>query len=279
MRRRIAILSGLLAACTAMAAPPVERIADYVDAHHGDAGILVVGELHGTVQTPAAIAALAERLLERGPLTVALEMPRQHQPALDRYLQSEGTSDARRRLLADPFWQRPRERSDGRRSEAMLQMIERLRGLRADGAAIAILAFDDDAFHADGVDRNAAMAERLRAAQAASPQQRMLVLTGNYHARLTPNDQLRDADGKPITMPPPMASRLRDLSPVSIDIGARSGSFWGCGRNCGPQPIGNPAAATTDDAITFDATPDARHGYHLHVRLPVLDPSPPVAID
>ena len=57
------------------AAEPIDTAAAAILERHAEAPLLVLGELHGTVEAPALVAKLAARLLDSGALTVALEIP------------------------------------------------------------------------------------------------------------------------------------------------------------------------------------------------------------
>src|SRR3546814_10026218 len=68
------------------------------------------------------------------------------------------------------------------------------------------------------------MAGRLRAKQLTQPDARLIVLTGNYHARMSPPENLLTSTGKPFADPPtPMAMHLADITGMSIDISAYGG--------------------------------------------------------
>jgi hypothetical protein len=270
---------------------PIAAAASAILEAHAEAPVLVIGELHGTREAPALIAALAGRIGASRALSVALEIPAQEQARVDDYLASDGAAAATRALLAGAFWQRPRERSDGRRSQATLDLIDQLRLLRAEQADLRVLLFDDQDFHGQTRSRDALMAERLRAAQAQRPSAQLLVLTGNYHARLDP--LARAHFGQAQIQPPPMASLLQDLGLVSINLSARTGAFWGCTsptEPCGvvplpqPQPRGSAAlapaglvrSAEAGDADTAVRATPGGNSYHLQLELPRFTPSEPV---
>jgi len=219
------------------------------------APMLIIGELHGTRETPALVAELARLWADRGAVQVGLEIPAQEQLRLDAFLRSAGVEADRQALLVGEFWQTPHERSDGRRSEAMLALLESLRSARVAGApidvlAIDVLAFDDAAFHGPAPDRNARMAERLRLAHEAQPQTRTIVLTGNYHARWTVPGSVRPQSVPEGYAPPkPMAAYLRELGVRTVNVSAREAGFWACLRDqpCGPQQL--PAQPIVDASL------------------------------
>lgn len=173
----------------------------------GDHRHVLLGEVHGTEEIPALVGHLAAMLGEAAPLLVALELPQTEQPALDAWLDSDGGPEARARLLARPFWQR--ERQDGRSSGAMLDLVERLRALRAAGRRLTLLAYDAG----DGPAQEPA--QLIAAAMRDRPQARLLLLAGNY--RLGRED------------PGSLGSALAGLDPLAFDVTAWTGTFWTCG--------------------------------------------------
>src|ERR1700690_4471458 len=65
---------------------------------------VVFGEIHGTREIPVAFGAIVCHAAAQAPLIVGLEMSRDEQPRLDRYLASDGGRAAREDLLAGPHW-------------------------------------------------------------------------------------------------------------------------------------------------------------------------------
>lgn len=268
-------LSTALAAASAPGADPVELLDQTLD----DTRMLVVGELHGTQETPALVANLAQRWATRGPVLVALEIPAQEQPRLQAYLRSPGADADRQHLLAGEFWQKPRERSDGRRSEAMLGLLESLRTFVATGAPVEVLAFDDMAFHDAGQDRNAQMAERLRQAMATQPERRILVLTGNYHARWTLPERINSKSVQEGFVPPrPMAAALRGPDVANVNVTAERPQFWACMQQqaCGPLTPLSMGSVGADMLLRSTATD---RDYDLVLTLPALHVSEPVRVN
>lgn len=206
-------------------APAIAGAAAQIAEHAAGHRLVVLGELHGTAEIPALAARLATAYAQQGPLTLALEVPQGEQPAMDRYLDSDGSDAAWRALAGSPFWQVADDQHDGRRSVQMRQLIEVVRVLRTQGAAVGVLAYDVDKDAADAHDhhwRDARMAANLRAAALAQPGV-LLVLTGNVHAMRT-----RPSWAPPELQLAPMVSLLLDLQPFTVNITAASGQFWGC---------------------------------------------------
>lgn len=184
----------------------------------------LVGETHGTVETPAAFARLVCRAAERAhpsEVLVGLELPRGNQAAIDAALAEPDDAQARAELLGAPHWDGSTR--DGRASEAMLDLLLELRRQRRAGLAIAVVAFDvDPATMTATTDRDAAMAQHFEAAIAAHPDATVLALVGSWHTRRR---------GMPDEREPPMAARLLAEHPElqSITTRAAPGSAaWAC---------------------------------------------------
>lgn len=206
-------------------APAIVEAAAQIAEHAAGHRLVVLGELHGTAEIPALAARLASAYTQQGPLTLALEVPHTEQPEIDRYLDSDGGDAAWRALAGTPFWQVSDDQHDGRRSVQMRQLIEVVRALRAQGAAVDVLAYDVGKDEADAHDhhwRDARMAANLRAALVQQPGV-TLVLSGNVHAMRT-----RPSWAPPELQLAPMASLLLDLQPFTVNITAASGQFWAC---------------------------------------------------
>lgn len=225
----------------------------------GGERLILLGETHGTRETPDLVGALVAAYAAEGPVLLGLEIPCSEHAAISRYLASDGGEPARATLRATPFWTVSEDQHDGRRSEDMLDLIEALRVLRRDGHDVAILSYDvAPSFNRSSGDaRDAAMAGRVRAAYAALPRGRLVVLAGNVHA------MLRKPDPAPAQMPVPMGHYLLDLGPYSVRIDASSGQWWGCSnRRCGPHPVVRNAM--------HDGAPSGMfaQSYHLQIVLP-----------
>lgn len=238
---------GLLQMPDALAAPD-DVLARLVEQTRGQRFVMV-GEMHGTTEVPALVADLAERWA-RTPtasgkpqtVVVALEYPQSETAELNAYVDSDGGAAAKRRLLDSQFWSR--EYQDGRSSQAMFALIDALRNQKQRGQHIVVAAFDMNAAQsAARQDRDHAMAGNLRAIVQANPGARILVLTGNLHAR--------QADGA--SWDPAhrfMAGYLTDLTPFSLIVNALHGDYWACSG-------ANVADCKT---VHFAGVPDHRAG-------------------
>jgi hypothetical protein len=229
---------------------------------------VMLGEMHGTAETPAIAGELAACWAtgeHRQPVLLGLEITSADQARVDRYLASRGAPADRADLLAGEHWTDPMH--DGRDSVAMAALIERVRALRAAGADVSIALFD-----APGKDeRNARMAVSLRSAIAAHPQARVLVLTGNVHA-MTGKPPQMFSEGKPYKLPTTTARHLADLHPVSIDVRAMQGDLWICQETCGRKTL--PSSGRTISAPSIERY-DQGQAWDYLVKLPRFTASEP----
>ncbi|MFT3700552.1 MAG: hypothetical protein QM831_45835 [Kofleriaceae bacterium] len=220
---------------------------------------MIVGELHGTREIPAAFGTLVAAA--KHPI-VGLEISRADQPKLDAYLASNGDAAAKAALL-EGRWAYP----DGRSSEAMLALIDQLRV-----AHVPIVAFDI----ADDLDdenvREKTMTEPLLAARRAHPEAALFVLTGSFHAALAPI-----GDSNIQRMAQRLKNDIPDLRSLAIDW--MSGSTWICtGFNqCGVQDLpmhteGDPTVRTTMDP---EKTAEGVVLYDGHLHVGHISASPP----
>jgi erythromycin esterase-like protein len=223
----------------ANAAPaPVARVEDtaaQIIQHAGDARLIVLGEYHGTAETPRLVADLVERYSrDNAAVRLGLEMPMSENVALARYLRSNGDPDAREALRTTLFWFVKDNQHDGRRSRDMLDLIESIRSLRAQGRDVGVAGYDvETGSSTDNDMRDAAMATHLHQQfNALPPGDRMLVLTGNVHAMRSP-----PADAPPEMQQRTMASHLLDLPLYSVRLEALRGHFWACVQPCRALPL------------------------------------------
>jgi erythromycin esterase-like protein len=254
--------------CAAMLAAPCVHAdtARQLMAKAGKAKLILIGEMHGTREVPALVADLAARWSRAdAPVLVALEYPQSEAAELQAFVDGDGGAPARTRLLATPFWSRPAQ--DGRSSAAMLALVD---ALRARHIRIAVFDMSAAQEQAQAV-RDRAMADNLRAIVRAHPASRVIALTGNYHAR--------QVDGAPWDASYRfMGGYLKDLTPLSINVDALRGSYWGCSgataadckvENFGNDPVRKDAVGVRMDPATL------ANGYALDVLLAQFSASLP----
>lgn len=210
---------------------------------------ILVGEIHGTRETPEIFGDLVCLFSLEEPVTVALEHPVEAQAAIDQFISSEGDQEAKEAFLRDQIWSGPQF---GVSSEAIFDLYDRLRILHAEGRVSRVLSFQPRyAPGSSGFDQGAY--EKLLAdslVERTAVPGRVLVLTGNFHARRTPFV----ADGAL-----PMAAYLPVKQAVVLDAVPNGGTFWGCTPVCGETSLGmNPnrereLVAEEGEGLPYDA--------------------------
>lgn len=149
--------------------------------------VIILGEaMHGTNESPEAFYALACHLAERGEsIRIGLEATHTQTAALETFLSHPDDIAALREGGSD-MW----TVHDGRSSEAMLLLLQRLADLRAKGVDVSVFAFDSDpqeTMSAENLNiaRDAAMARHVNDA-IEGYEGAVLLLTGDFHARKEP---------------------------------------------------------------------------------------------
>jgi hypothetical protein len=232
--------------------------------------VLIVGELHGNVETPNLVALLIRGRASEGAVTLALEVPRSEQMRIERFLRSDSSPDAVAALLSGEFWQAPANRSDGRRSEAMVALLESVRVTGTEGSPVEVVTLDGDF---SGADRREGMAARIGELAGNLERGPVVVLIGNYHAAVALTTRRVFSNGEEIEPPVPTASLVRDVPLTSINVAACRGSTWACAAACGPIELS--LQCDDPEAVELTAQDAGRYGYHFSLVLPELTPSPP----
>ena len=191
---------------------------------------LILGELHGTREVPAFAASLVCHAARTTATVLALEVPYTEQAQIDAFLASSGDAKARADLLRGDFWDFTMQ--DGRRSEAMVSLLDSARRWRERGAAVSVVAFDTDV---PPDVRDAEMGQRLATARQNDPRALLVVVTGGVHASREPEAAFV-----------PMAVHFAKLTAphhiVSVAMKHSGGQAWVCTDKCGPHE----AAGTPD---------------------------------
>lgn len=248
--------------------PPLQLLTEAI----GTRKLVLIGEWHGTQEIPALVGDLVAYEAKAGkPIVLALEITSVDQELVDRYMRSADHPADKAKLLAGKHWQKPIH--DGRDSQAMFALIERMRQLRHQGADVAVDFFDQDG----PAERNKRMADHLRNTVLHSAHATVLVLTGNVHAMTSAPPQEMFDGGKRVELPMTAGRYLADLHPLSINITAVTGESWGCMDGaCKVQRIpSRPAiSATRWDAVLEFESP-AESAWNATLMLPLFSPSPP----
>ncbi len=182
---------------------------------------LIVGELHGTTELPDAFADLVCLAASAGkPVTVGLEFPQSEQARFDAYMASTGDAAARAALLQGATWRQPLR--DGRSSQAMLALVDRLRLMKAAGQVARVLAIRKEVAFTQGQPFDAAAGEAAIGdgmREAGSADGLTLILIGNVHAALQTFGNLAY---------PPAASSLPSGQTLTLNFAYAGGSAWNC---------------------------------------------------
>ena len=191
--------------------------------------VVIIGEVHGTSEFPAAVERIARAVA--GPVHLGVEFSAASQAALDRYLDTAGAKDEQARLRAvDPWPDR-----GGRATHAMFGLVDAWRQLRQQGRDVAISAFslapgDPVSSATRNTDRDRVMADRLADRIDAHDGYVHLVLCGDLHAQVRGPSPARAFESSFV----PMAALLdRRLDLVAIRGTHRGGTSWnlyGTGR-------------------------------------------------
>jgi hypothetical protein len=259
--RKMRAAAALLMAAALPAAARGACVAEPLPAPLVGAPLVVLGEVHGTEEVPAFVARYVCATAAGGkPVRLALEMPAEEQARLDAFMGGAGTADEQAALLAGRFWQRPFQ--DGRSSAAMLRMLDALRGMRAAGMPVEVLAYDSG-----GAGREAGMAQQLRAAIARHSGSAFVVLTGGLHATRTRGNRFNPNFES-------MTYLLADLKPLSLTVVTGGGSAWVCtgAAGCGPKSWTiNQGTPLATGSVALDA-PSPQFDGSFHVGATTASP-------
>lgn len=234
--------------------------------------IVLLGEIHGSEEAPALVAAAACAAAERGlEVVVALEIPLEEEERVVRFLASAGGADAREQLLAGDFWRRPYQ--DGRSSEAMLSLLEDLRRSSSSTGRVSVALLDSARTFAGGQERDDLLGERMASAVASAPAGSLvLALVGNVHSRATPGVPW-DAAYRPAGVAVAQRWPARTLSLLLTNP---PGEAWTCSggepESCHARPLGGRSDGEPGHVELFAAP---REGHHGSFHLPALTASAP----
>ncbi|XLZ72169.1 hypothetical protein ABT364_09465 [Massilia sp. SR12] len=225
--------------------------------------VILVGELHGTKEMPAFVAGLACSLLQQGrQVVLALELPSDLQPDIERYMASDGSEPARQPLYASSFG----KLQDGRGSAAYMGLIEQVRVLRQAGAPVSLAATDvgrgPTAAQESGT-RDNVMANNIAALARSNAAATVVSLSGNSHAP-------KQKGGHAGANYEPMGYLLTKHMPTyAISLAHSGGTAWVCMPDCGEHEIDAPARRAGFKVGRYDkevkvgaisASPPARDG-------------------
>jgi hypothetical protein len=224
--------------------------------------VLLFGEVHGTREIPAFVGEVACQAVAAGlPVVLALEVPGSVGEAMDLYVRSDGEA-ARTRLLQSRHWSP--DLADGRSSQAMLALVDRMRQLFAGGGRIVVI----------GVQRGgeAEGARSIVEARTRNPGSLVLALAGNHHTCVSPTCAPYRGFGHIL---------VEDLRVPAVSLNAQisGGSFWGVGRaGRGVNNLGGRAPAPGEKIPRVEVWPEPRSGFHGVFAIGVMTASPPAGM-
>jgi hypothetical protein len=236
-----------------------------------------IGEIHGTKESPElAWSAICFGIGSGRHVILGLEYPRDQQSDLTKFFDTEDRTLATKTLLSTRFWSTT---IDGRTSEAMLELLERVYTLRKNVTALAYdvpREFVTRKVIAIG-DRDKDSAEFLEHYRGRSRKQAMWVLLGgNVHAR--------KAIGVPNLGPDyehymPLGYLIRDwgLSHLNVEFGG--GTAWACAPapvGCGAQTLPERTDALSGPVFTVGYGTSSVYFDGTYV-VPRLTASPPAS--
>lgn len=231
--------------------------------------ILVVGETHGTAETPAAFLAMVCEAAAQGPVTVGLEMPESDRGLLDTVMSAPDEATATRFLRAGDFGD-PR-RDDGRNSQAMFDMIIGFWRLRAAGHDVVLRPFAARMSVIRGRDQawwELEMAYGMSRPLIDRPDARLLILVGNLHARKTRFDRWPDVGL-------PAAGHLHATDTLTLNVAQQGGQAWNCQEECGAH---DSRGVYTPDARGIILGPVEDGAYDGVLAVGPTTASPPAAL-
>lgn len=236
--------------------------------------LLLVGELHGTAETPALLADLLRAQPARRPLRLGLEWPVTLQPQIDVYLHSNGTAAARAAFAAGYDW----THYDGRMSQAWLALIDTLRDLHREGREVQIFAMEPTYGAPAEVAasggylqvKEAGMARAIKEQLQKAPADALVAaLMGNYHSRI--GDAMPDPDSS-------VTHRLAADHPLVVLPQAGHGTFWamvGSASHAAVQTIQGSEPPLPEGDVVVRTRHDAPAGTTVEeITLPTFTASP-----
>jgi hypothetical protein len=230
---------------------------DGVDQVLGAPGVFI-GDLHGSVESPAFLGALACHAVKSGrALVVAMEYDAKDQLVLDQFLLAADDAKAIGTLTATPHWT---DNRDGRASAAMRDALLAIRRLARGGAKVKLVAYDLwGETSAERDQKSADLIRRMREDKDGAAY--WIVFGGNVHARKTKGLPFGNAPSGSDNFEP-LGYQVRDWGLIHLDAGYRGGASWAC---TGPTP---------DDCRSIDLGPGCSADCPAHPAIRLMDTNP-----
>jgi hypothetical protein len=177
---------------------------------------LIVGEIHGTNEIPKLFGDIVCNAAKHRPVIVTLEIAVDESEAIQSYIRSEGAIEDKKKLLSSYVWDF--DFADGRSSEAIFGLIERLRKMRQFSADVEVFAVQPRTFITTNQHYfELAMANEWSKAANTNRAALVVALAGVFHARKIQSD---DAGF------PPAASFLPRNEVISLEPSVEGGQAW-----------------------------------------------------
>lgn len=236
--------------------------------------LVLFGELHGTVESPAMLADLLRAQPATRPIRLGLEWPVELTGKVDAYFHSAGTPADRAVFAAGRDW----TWYDGRMSQAWLGLLDTLRSLRQRGRDVEVFTMEPsygspaEVAAAGGFVRvkEAGMANAIAAQlKQAPPGALVAALVGNYHVRMGA-DQPDHASS--------LAYRLAADHPLVLLPHAHHGTFWAIvspQNRAAVQTIhGAQAQIPANDVVVHTASAAPAGAFAVSILVPAFTASP-----
>lgn len=201
---------------------------------------IIFGEMHGTKEAPSFFAETVCALVTADTkILVGLEFPEEGYDAFQELFKSVGTKEDIDKFLVDSLWVNPASQyADGRTSQAMLDMVMRLRDLKSSGYEISVAPFQRSVSLEKMADSQThyekAMAQSILDIEAQGDYDLVLILVGNIHAR---NIEINSR-----IFLEPMAMHLPKDKILTLNMVSNGGAAWNCrGGECGEHALANNA--------------------------------------
>lgn len=240
----------------AMTCPIINGVEEVLSAQ--EPKIIIIGEVHGMVEPPAFVEAMVCHSLAKGFKTaLALEISDPN-GVFEAYFDSNGDKNAKFKLFEDWLWKG--EFTDGRSSEAMLELVDyarevsqaknlRIIKFKADNLDVQAFVSKNSDTGADEFDQNGysaayekEMAKNILSEANASGAEKTIVLVGNVHARRS-NLTFGELDY------PAMAAHMPSPLTWTFNTVNTGGTSWNCSggkpSDCG---ISETAASISNES-------------------------------
>lgn len=263
----------VLAICAALSCPAADlsrcSLIPGTDLLWATPGIefVLVGEMHGTTETPAIFSDLvcSARSTKR-PIVVGVERPVEEQEAINIFLAPADHEAAVNGLLAQKGW----NELDGRSSRAMLKLLEDLRAMKQQGMVADVVAFSDARPGEPAAKLEERMAVVLTAAGNRYPDALVIALAGNLH----PSKAVLKSFGYSM-----MASYIPAERTISLFVSDLGGEAW-TSSNGECQPHNLRSTGGEHRGITLSKTTAPIPGYDGVLATGLkASPSPPALSD